>query len=120
MTSGEFIKAWEFGNLSLFRDSGAVTITSPTQQRTLSISPQNPGSRPAGVWPVTVTSTNIATLTWVVVNPDFTWATGGQDVNTTGSVTVNPNFTVTGQFFKVFPKNDTSLQVNSGQVTITV
>lgn len=117
---GEFIKTWETGNTSLEAISGAVTINeSTTATRSLKIDPFSPGSRPAGPLATTVTTTGITSITWVVVNPDYSWTNGGTPVATTGSVVVNPNYTVTGQFLKVFDTNDSSYKVDGNPVTIT-
>ena len=92
----------------------------PIQGRTISISPVNPGSRAAGPWPVTVTTTSITSISWVMMEPN-TWAWRGNAVTvaTTGSVGIVPNLDVTGDFLKVWDTNDVGLAAYSGNVTIT-
>ncbi len=117
--SGEFVKAYETGNIQAFAvDSGAVTIGVAPVGRTLTVNPFEPGSRAAGVLPTTVTTTGISSITWAVVNPGtYSWAMNGT-TNTSGSVVINPNYTATGQFLKVFDTNDYTFVQDCGQVTI--
>lgn len=117
--SGEFIKAYETGNIESYAvDSGSVTIGIAPTGRNLTINPFNPGSRAAGVLATTITTTGITSITWAVVNPGtYSWAMNGT-VNTSGSVVINPNYTATGQFLKVFDTNDSSFVQDCGAVTI--
>lgn len=116
--SGEFVKVFEAGDINRSVDSGQVTLVAGTQTRTLNFSPRDPGTRPAGTLTTTVTTTGISSITWVVVNGDYSWTSGGTTVPTTGSVVINPNFTATGQFLKVFDANDIGFAADGGQITI--
>lgn len=117
--TNEFLKVWDTDNPSQVVDSGNVTIVGGTQTgRFMELNPQEPGPRTAGPCPITVITTGVSSITWVLVNANFSWATGGQSVPTGGSVTVTPNFTTSGQFVKVFDTNDASFAVDSGPVTI--
>lgn len=118
--TGQFIKAYETNNLdNVVVNSGAVTLNAPAQTgRSIALNPQNPGSRAAGPLATTVTTTGITNITWALVNPDFTWVSN-TSVATSGTVTVSPNYTTTGQFLKVFDTNDASFVVDGGAVTIT-
>lgn len=120
MANGEFVKAWETASPTRETISGPVTLNPSTvATRSLSVSPSSPGSRPAGPLATTITTTGITSITWVLVNPDFSWPNGGTQVPTTGSVTINPNYTTSGQFLKVFDTNDSTYKVDCNPVTIT-
>jgi hypothetical protein len=119
MVTGEFVKVWETGTPTREINSGTVTIAAPSQTgRTLGISPSNPGSRAAGPWTTTVTTTGITSITWVVVNSNGNWVNAGNPVATSGSVSISPSFTTTGQFVKVFDTNNSTPVTDSGPVTI--
>jgi hypothetical protein len=118
-TTGQYFQAWENGNgNNVFVKSQAVTITEPTQSRSLSLSPNTLGSRVAGTVPVTVTTTGVSSITFVVVNSDNSWVGPGEAKTTTGSIIIYPNFTKTGQYLKVFATNDTTLVKNTTAITI--
>lgn len=96
----------------------------PADEWSISLSPQDPGTRAAGVWNTTATLTGITNYLHVVQNgPDenWTWEPGTQVTGTVpgnGQVPIAAEFTRTGQFVSVVDADDYSRQGMSGQVTI--
>lgn len=115
--TGDKFYAWETLN---YDNVNVVTqpVTIASSSRSIVLDPHEPGTRAAGPMAITVTTTGITNITWALVNPDYAWVSNTA-VATSGSVVINPNFTTTGQFVKVFDTNDASFAVDSGAVTIT-
>ena len=100
-------------------DSGGVTAEAITQ--TISLNPQNPGTVNYNEEvPITVTTTGISTIQWVVMNgpPGYAWQHGAVTVATAGSVTIRPKFTASGQVVRVWDQSDASPEAYSGAVTV--
>ena len=118
VATGDRVRAWETSDTSRIVESGAVTLIAPTT-RSITLDPQNPGTVTAGVAvPINVITTGITSFTYVVVNANFSWTSAGNVRTTTGERVINPTFTATGQFLKVFDTNDSTFEKNSGPVTI--
>ena len=103
-------------------------IAPPVETVTFALSPQGLGSATeqtagAGVTiPVTITTTGLARVSWVVVGPgpSYTWLIDPVTVNTTGSVVVNPNFRVNQSFLKVFNPDNLEQAHDSGPLSLTL
>lgn len=123
LASGEFVKAMDASDYNIVTDSGTATIGEATPEpggRSLGLSPNDPGSRAAGVWNTSIISTGITRVGWVVVGPapSYAWTTSPNELDTTGTVNISPEFTQSGQFVKVMDMNDTAYTADSGNVTI--
>jgi hypothetical protein len=119
-TTGQFVKVLDNADANFYSDSGAVTITEAVStSKSIAMTPSGPGTRASGAFPFTINSSNIANVTYVVVNANYSWADAGTSVATSGSVNVSVNLTTTGQFIKIFDTSDTSIQYDSSAVTIS-
>jgi hypothetical protein len=97
-----------------------VTTPAPSGGPSLSMTPSSPGTLASGAaFNFTITSSGISNVTYVVVNPNYSWVNAGTAVATSGSVNASVTFTQTGQFVKVFDTNNTSTEFNSDPVTIS-
>lgn len=92
------------------------TVVDPATQ-TFSIA-SNPGTRNAGVWSVVITSANISSISWTVVAPNYDFVGSVVDVPTTGSITIAPNLTQSGQFVKYWPTGNIQAYKDTAPVTI--
>lgn len=100
-------------------------VADPTTQ-TFSISPNDPGTRDAGPQTLTITSTNLTSISWTRVGlpPDYPFLGGATDdgqfttVPTTGSVAISPNWTQTGQIVKYWPTGNIQAYKDTLPVTV--
>lgn len=101
-------------------------VVDPATQ-TISISPENPGTRDAGPQTLTITSTNLTSVSWTRIGPapNYTFLGGATDqidgwtdVTTTGSVPIEPNWTQTGQRVKYWPTGNIQAYRDTLPVTI--
>lgn len=118
--TGDFLRIWETAKPSNSIDSDKVTIVPVVQTgRSITVNPNNPGSVASGTTvPMTVTTTGISSITWVLVNADYSWPNSGTVVPTNGQVTINPTYTASGQFVKILDTNDFTYGVDTYAVTI--
>lgn len=97
----------------------------PAASRSIAIQPQQPGAMQESVagqgvdWPVTIQTTGLSAIAWVVVRSDYVWRGSSPTVTATnGSVQIVPRLLATGDFLKVFDPTDYSFASDSGAVTI--
>jgi len=118
----------------LNRYGGVVTLgssTAPPQvdpaTQTFSISPDNPGTRDAGPQTLTITSTNISSMSWTRVGPAPNYKFLGGDIDqvdswtdtpTTGSLPIVARWTETGQLVKYWPTGNIQAFKDTFPVTI--
>ena len=96
----------------------------PTGTRSFSLSPQNPGTRGAGVWNTVLTCTGMTAIKWVVQNgaaAGYSWTSDAPQVTVPGNgqVPIAANFNANDQFILYFDANDSTFQGYSGAVTIS-
>ena len=88
----------------------------------VTLTPNDPGTRPAGVWNTTVSAPGRSKVFWVVSNgaPNWNWTSGGQDVtlDQNGQAPLAANLTTTGQYVQIYDFNGGTKLKDSGQVTI--
>lgn len=103
---------------------GTTTTPPPTTTtRSMTLSPQNPGSRAAGVWNTVLTVAGIGRIGWVVQNGaagGWSWTSDAMQVAvpSNGQVPIAANFTASDQFLLYFDASDSTFQGYSGPVTI--
>ena len=116
-TTFKDFEVWEPGNNAPPADPGGGGTPGP-----VTLTPNDPGTRPAGVWNTTVSAPGRSKVFWVVSNgaPNWNWTSGGQDVtlDQNGQAPLAANLTTTGQYVQVYDFKGGTKLLDSGQVTI--
>lgn len=115
-----------FGGLVTLGASTAPAPVDPATQ-TFSIDPEHPGTRDAGPQTLTITSTNITSMSWTRVGPepdykflggDTDQVDGWTDTPTTGSLPIVARWTESGQRVKYWPTGNIQAFKDTFPVTV--
>jgi hypothetical protein len=118
---------YNMGMGNIIYDTTAPVVVADPNTQTFSISPNDPGTRAAGPQTLTITSTNIPSMSWTRIGgaPDYAFLGGDlndgkwTDVPTTGSINISPNWTATGQMVKYWPTGQITRYKDTLPVTVT-